>query len=66
MEYWDTYQHGKPAKGKVCRLPDCEKSTRHNAGYCCADHCKEHTVIRRKERFPDEKYTAPLINEGKV
>jgi len=27
---------------KKCLLPGCEKETRHNGGYCCAAHCREH------------------------
>ena len=26
----------------VCSLPDCNKTTSHNGGYCCAEHCIEH------------------------
>jgi hypothetical protein len=32
----------KPVTGKKCLLPDCNKETRHNGGYCCAGHCLEH------------------------
>ena len=25
---------------KKCLLPGCENMTRHNGGYCCAEHCR--------------------------
>ena len=37
---WD-----RPVKAKPlvkCLLPSCEVVTKHNGGYCCAEHCKEH------------------------
>lgn len=27
---------------KKCALPECEETTIHNGGYCCAEHCREH------------------------
>ncbi len=27
---------------KKCLLPGCENKIKHNGGYCCAEHCKEH------------------------
>jgi hypothetical protein len=32
---------------KKCFMPSCDKLTRHNGGYCCADHCREHRAILR-------------------
>jgi hypothetical protein len=32
---------------KKCLLPGCEKTTTHNGGYCCADHCRERTAQLR-------------------
>ena len=25
-----------------CLLPGCDRMHRHNGGYCCAEHCREH------------------------
>lgn len=33
-------------KESKCSLPDCENTTKHNGGYCCAEHCKEHRKMR--------------------
>ncbi len=33
-----------PKEGKKCLLPDCDKLTKHNGGYCSAKHCKLHRV----------------------
>ena len=27
-------------KRQKCLLKDCNKTTTHNGGYCCAEHCK--------------------------
>lgn len=35
-------QSDQPKPGRKCRLPDCQKTTTHNGGYCCAEHCKLH------------------------
>jgi hypothetical protein len=35
---------------KECLLPGCSKMTRHNGGYCSAEHCKEHRQIMRRNR----------------
>jgi len=29
-------------EGKKCLLPDCDKLTKHNGGYCSAGHCQIH------------------------
>ncbi len=40
--------HAAPEKiAKKCFMPSCDKLTRHNGGYCCADHCREHRAILR-------------------
>lgn len=30
----------KLKKQQKCLLKDCNKTTTHNGGYCCAEHCK--------------------------
>jgi hypothetical protein len=35
-----------------CALPGCEAMTRHNGGYCCADHCREHRQRQRPANSP--------------
>jgi hypothetical protein len=37
-----------------CLLPGCGKWTTHNGGYCCADHCKKHRLIKKG----DQSYAA--------
>lgn len=32
-------------QSKKCLLPGCEKLTKHNGGYCCPEHCKEHRNV---------------------
>lgn len=32
----------KPKPERKCALPGCEVMTRHNGGYCCAQHCRDH------------------------
>ena len=32
----------KPKPLRKCLLPSCRSLTRHNGGYCCSDHAKEH------------------------
>lgn len=32
---------------RKCLLPDCNKFTAHNGGYCCAAHCKLHRLQRK-------------------
>jgi hypothetical protein len=34
-----------------CALPGCEAMTKHNGGYCRADHCREH---RQRQRTAKE------------
>lgn len=36
-----------PKRAKKCALPSCYEITKHNGGYCCADHCHEHRAILR-------------------
>lgn len=36
----------KPAR--KCLLKDCENITKHNGGYCCAEHCKTDRERLRK------------------
>lgn len=36
-----------PKPSRECLLPGCQNQTRHNGGYCCADHCRAHRVIIR-------------------
>lgn len=31
----------EPKPLRQCLLAGCEKETRHNGGYCCAEHCRE-------------------------
>ena len=31
---------GEKKKEKKCLLKDCQRTTTHNGGYCCAEHCK--------------------------
>ncbi|MGB2826186.1 MAG: hypothetical protein WBC49_06080 [Thermoplasmata archaeon] len=33
---------------RKCVLPECTTMTKHNGGYCCAEHCDEH---RRRQRW---------------
>lgn len=33
---------------RKCVLPECTTMTKHNGGYCCAEHCVEH---RRRQRW---------------
>lgn len=33
-----------------CLLPGCGKMHRHNGGYCCAEHCREHRGRIRKDK----------------
>lgn len=33
----------KERTARQCALPGCEAMTTHNGGYCCADHCREHS-----------------------
>jgi hypothetical protein len=35
-----------------CALPGCEAMTKHNGGYCCADHCREH---RKRQRTTNDQ-----------
>jgi len=38
----------KPPNPEVrCALPGCTNSTRHNGGYCCADHCRKDQKRRK-------------------
>lgn len=32
---------GGSKQPKKCLLKDCQATTTHNGGYCCADHCKK-------------------------
>ena len=32
----------EPKRAVKCGLPGCDKTTTHNGGYCCAEHCKMH------------------------
>jgi len=32
---------------KVCKLPSCTRTTKHNGGYCCAEHHALDTQVRR-------------------
>jgi hypothetical protein len=34
--------HKPPKQDSKCMLPECNNMTKHNGGYCCADHCKQH------------------------
>jgi len=34
---------------KKCLLPDCQILTKHNGGYCCADHCRAHRLLIKKD-----------------
>ncbi len=41
----------KPKEEKECLLPECNNTTTHNGGYCCAEHCKEHRrQLKEKEK----------------
>lgn len=43
---------GRSSKpSKECALPECNKKTRHNGGYCSADHCREDA---RRKKQPKE------------
>lgn len=33
---------------KKCLLPDCQRTTTHNGGYCSADHCRLHRQKMKK------------------
>jgi recombinational DNA repair protein RecR len=33
-------------KARKCLLPSCNILTKHNGGYCCGDHCREHDRIK--------------------
>lgn len=37
---WRGSREAKPER--KCRLPRCNVMHRHNGGYCCAEHCREH------------------------
>lgn len=34
-------------KERKCLLPSCNVLTKHNGGYCCGDHCREHNNIKK-------------------
>jgi hypothetical protein len=36
----------EPEEKRKCRLPGCAIMTKHNGGYCCPDHCKEHRRMK--------------------
>ena len=44
-----------PSTHQKCSLPGCKVETSH--GYCCADHCKEHKQLQRKERLQCNRKT---------
>jgi len=35
---------------RKCLLPGCDIKTKHNGGYCCGDHCREHDRIKKEKR----------------
>jgi hypothetical protein len=37
----------EPKKERKCLLPGCEKTTIHNGGYCCGEHCRQHRALRK-------------------
>ncbi len=37
---------GKKREARKCKLPGCDKTTTHNGGYCCAEHCKQHREMK--------------------
>jgi hypothetical protein len=45
----------KDKKGNICLLPECNRTTYHNGGYCCAEHCKEHERRIKNARKKDNK-----------
>lgn len=40
---------GNNKPSRKCGLPGCERTTQHNGGYCCAEHCKEDRERLKKE-----------------
>jgi hypothetical protein len=32
---------------RKCLLSGCDIKTKHNGGYCCGDHCREHDRIKK-------------------
>lgn len=37
-------------KSAKCLLPSCNVQTKHNGGYCCGDHCREHNKMLKEKR----------------
>ena len=35
-----------PCAPRKCSLPGCGETTTHNGGYCCAEHCRQHRILR--------------------
>lgn len=48
------YYPAHPKKAKKCALPSCRETTKHNGGYCCAEHCREHRAILRTSNNKDQ------------
>ncbi len=42
--------NSSPKKQKKCLLPTCNIMTRHNGGYCCAEHCQEHRLLLKNKQ----------------
>jgi len=42
VDDWVDKQPAPEKKPKQCLLPGCDNMTKHNGGYCCGEHCKEH------------------------
>jgi len=38
-------------KAKKCLLPSCNVLTKHNGGYCCGNHCREHDRIKKGKQL---------------
>jgi hypothetical protein len=45
----------QPKQSRKCLLKDCQRSTTHNGGYCCADHCRKDRERRKLNERKEAK-----------